>query len=109
MQPEIPAIDTDALAELLPSGIALLDVRQPDEYQAGHVPGAVLVPLDQLPERVGEVPRDAPLYVICQAGARSARAVAFLAEQGIEATNVAGGTGAWIAAGREVVTGDSPA
>ncbi len=97
-----------ALAEARANGAAVVDVRQPDEYEAGHVPGAVLLPLDQLPGRTDEVPRGQDLYVICQMGGRSAKAVAFLAGAGIPATNVAGGTKAWIEAGRPVVEGPDP-
>ena len=101
----LPEVDVAALAEASADGAYVLDVRQPDEYEAGHVPGAVLVPLDQLEARLGEVPRDVPLYVICRSGARSAAAVGALAGAGYSATNVAGGTLAWIEAGHPVVTG----
>ena len=86
-------------------GAAVLDVRQPDEYEAGHVPGAVLLPLDQLGARIDEVPRDEHLYVICKSGGRSAAAVEALTGAGFSATNVAGGTLAWIDAGYPTVDG----
>ena len=105
---EIPEVDVAALADALAQGAAVIDVRQPDEYEGGHVPGAVLLPLDQLEGRTAEVPADGELYVICQMGGRSARAVAYLASVGIEATNVAGGTKAWIAAGEPVTVGPQP-
>ena len=101
----IPEIDVAELARRHAEGAYVLDVRQADEYEAGHVPGAVLVPLDQLEGRAGEVPADRPVLVICKSGGRSAKAQQFLVTQGVDATNVAGGTMAWIDAGNRVVEG----
>ncbi len=84
-------------------------MRRPDEYEEGHVPGALLIPLNELPDRVGELPPASPLYVICRSGNRSAIAVDFLADQRIEAINVAGGTLAWVRAGNDVIAGAEPA
>jgi rhodanese-related sulfurtransferase len=103
----VPEVDVAALAAARETGAAVLDVRQPDEYESGHVPGAVLVPLGELPTALELVP-DGELYVICKSGGRSARAVQLLAETGRSATNVAGGTMAWIEAGYPVSTGSSP-
>jgi rhodanese-related sulfurtransferase len=103
----IVEIDTDALAAHLP-GATLVDVRQPDEYRAGHVPGAALIPLAELPDRVTEVPKGSTVYLICAVGGRSKRAAEWLAGQDYDVVNVAGGTKAWIDAGRPVVTGDAP-
>ena len=107
---DVPEIDIDTLADLRAQGVALLDVRMPDEYEEAHVPGAVLVPLPELAERIGDVPDTAgnPLYVICAAGGRSAKAAAHLRAQGIDAINVAGGTQAWIASGRATAAGNEP-
>jgi len=93
-------ITTDQLATL--SGIAIVDVREPEEYAGGHVPGAVNIPLSQLGERHGELPRDVPVHVICEAGGRSARAAEALTAAGIDAVDVAGGTSAWRTAGHPV-------
>jgi rhodanese-related sulfurtransferase len=101
----VPEIDVAELARRHAEGAYVLDVRQPDEYEAGHVPGAVLVPLDQLEARRAEVPTDRPVLVICKSGGRSAKAVQHLAPLGVDATNVAGGTMAWIDAGNPVVEG----
>ncbi len=79
----------------------LIDVREADEFAAGHVPGAVNIPLSQLDARLEELPGEA-FDVICQAGGRSARAVQALEARGYDATNVEGGTGEWIAEGRTV-------
>jgi rhodanese-related sulfurtransferase len=82
-------------------GVPLVDVREADEFAAGHVPGAVNLPLSTLGERLDELP-DGPFDVICQVGGRSARAVEALTARGHDATNVEGGTGAWIDAGYDV-------
>jgi len=105
----VPEINVDELAERLQAGSFLLDVRQPDEYEAGHVPGAVLVPLGDVPERVAELPAGQPVLIICRSGARSMAAAEFLVSQhGIDAVNVAGGTLAWIQTGRDVVVSTEP-
>lgn len=101
-------IDVDELASRLDSGVVVIDVRETDEYVEGHVPGARLVPLSELQDRVADVPTDVPVLVICKSGGRSARACEFLAPQGRDVTNVAGGTMAWIDSGRPVVTGSEP-
>ena len=86
----------------------MIDVREPDEYAAGHVPGAVSVPLATVADHLDAFRGDEPIYVICQVGGRSRRACEFVEAHGVEAVNVAGGTGAWIASGRETVPGDRP-
>jgi rhodanese-related sulfurtransferase len=87
----------------LPADAVILDVREDDEWAAGHVEGATHVPLGEVPARLGELPDADPLYVICRSGNRSGRAVAWLGQQGIETVNVAGGMRAWAAAGRPMV------
>lgn len=82
-------------------GVPLVDVREADEFAAGHVPGAVNLPLSTLGERLDELP-EGPFDVICQAGGRSARAAQALEARGYDATNVDGGTGEWIAQGYDV-------
>ena len=88
--------------------IRLIDVREVDEYESGHVPGAQLVVLGTVPDNVDAFRGDGPAYVICRSGARSLRACEFVAQHGIDAINIAGGTLSWIRSGREVVTGDQP-
>ena len=83
------------------SGVPLIDVREVDEFAAGHVPGAVNLPMSTIGEHLDELP-DGAFDVICQAGGRSARVVQALAARGYDATNVDGGTGEWIAAGYPV-------
>ena len=93
------------LEQALEGGALLLDVRESDEYAAGHVPGAQLLPLSVLPVRVHELPRDRPVYVVCQAGGRSAQAAQLLTAAGVDARSVTGGTAAWIGSGRPTQTG----
>ena len=101
-----PEISIDELAAALAGGlIPLVDVRQPEEYEAGHVPGAKLIPLADVVARVGEIPVNGPVYVICQSGSRSQRAADYLRNVGIEAYNVAGGTKAWVEAGHDTAHG----
>jgi adenylyltransferase/sulfurtransferase len=74
----------------------LLDVREPVEWEIARLPGATLIPLGELPDRLDELPGDKKLVVHCKSGARSARAVGFLRNSGYEdAWNVAGGINAW--------------
>jgi rhodanese-related sulfurtransferase len=105
---DVPEIDVDLLEHHRAAGAPLIDVRQPDEYEEAHVPGAKLIPLGDLPDRLDEIPTDAPVYLICRSGGRSRRAAQFLIQGGIDATNVAGGTAAWIEAGKPVATGSEP-
>lgn len=84
----------------------LLDVREDDEWQQGHAPGAVHIPMGEVPSRLGEIDQNVPLYVVCRVGGRSLRVVEYLAQIGYEATNVDGGMLAWEAVGRPVVRDD---
>jgi rhodanese-related sulfurtransferase len=101
----VPEIDVESLDAQRANGVALIDVRQPDEYEEAHVPGAVLIPMDEMPERVDDIPMDEPVYIVCQTGARSERVAEWLLRQGYDATNVVGGTSAWMRAGKPVVSG----
>jgi rhodanese-related sulfurtransferase len=92
-------VTVEDLRAALVEGATVIDVREPEEYAAGHVPGAVLVPLATVPAAVERLPRDEPVYVICAVGARSAYAAAYLSHRGIDARTVDGGTGDWAAAG----------
>ncbi len=100
--PEQPPTTT---VDALPEGAVLLDVREDDEFAAGHAPGAVHVPLGDLPARAGEL-ADLPegeLHVLCRSGGRATRAAEWLNENGYDAVVVEGGTGAWVEAGRPLV------
>jgi rhodanese-related sulfurtransferase len=78
-------------------------VRESWEWVAGHAPGAVHIPLGELPGRVDQVPSGRVL-VVCHVGARSARATVFLRQRGVDAVNLDGGLSAWAAAGRPLVS-----
>ena len=104
-----PLVTIEELAAAMAEGpVPLVDVRQPEEYEAGHVPGAKLIPLADVVARTGEIPREGPVYVICQSGPRSQRAADFYRNRGIEAYNVDGGTKAWMEAGHDVAHGPFP-
>lgn len=98
-------IDVHGLAVAQAAGEVVLDVRQPEEYVTGHVPGARLVPLDEVVGRVNELPRHGRVYVVCASGSRSSVAADWLSSVGFDAVTVAGGTTAWRRAGYPLVTG----
>ena len=99
----ISEIEVAALAERVAEGALVIDVREPDEYRAGHVPGAQLMPLATVPDHLDRFRSDGPTYVICKSGGRSMRACEFAAGEGYDVVNVTGGTGAWIDSGDDVV------
>lgn len=86
----------------------LLDVREPDEWAAGHAPGARLVPMGQLPARLAEVPVDREVVVVCRSGNRSGQVTQWLVMQGYDARNLVGGMQAWAAAGRPMEADAAP-
>jgi len=99
---EVPVAEAYRLRE---SGALVLDVRQPDEWASGHIPGATLIPLDQLPNRLGELPRDQSIVVVCRSGNRSAQGRDVLLGAGFTSvTSMAGGMTDWIAASLPVTT-----
>ncbi|MGW1072192.1 rhodanese-like domain-containing protein [Streptomyces sp. NPDC002537] len=102
----IPTVSVDALA----SEDFLLDVREDDEWAAGHAEGALHIPMSEFVARFGELTEKAPgggrVNVICRSGGRSAQVTAYLVQQGLDAANVDGGMQVWEAAGRPVVADD---
>jgi molybdopterin-guanine dinucleotide biosynthesis protein A/rhodanese-related sulfurtransferase len=105
---QVPEVVVAELVAARAAGAPVLDVRQPEEYAEAHVPGAQLVPLAEVLQRIDEVPSDRTVYVICKSGPRSLKAAEHLRGAGIDAVNVAGGTLAWIDAGHPVVRGSEP-
>ncbi|GAA5140757.1 rhodanese-like domain-containing protein [Nocardioides marinquilinus] len=105
----VPTAAVSGVPDPLPEGLVVLDVREQVEFDHGHVEGAVHVPLAELPARLAELPT-AQTLVVCRVGARSARAVAYLVQQGRDAVNLDGGMLEWEAAGRPMVseTGQPP-
>ena len=95
--PSVPVAD-------LPADAPMLDVREADEWSAGHAPTSRHLPMSELPARLDEVPAEQPLYVVCRSGARSARVVAYLTGQGHRAVNVEGGMQEWARQGRALVS-----
>jgi rhodanese-related sulfurtransferase len=100
-------IDIDGLKRELDGDeeTALIDVREPAEFFEAHVPGAVLIPMGQLPSRLEELPRDRTVYVICRSGNRSGAMGPLLDAHGFDSVNVVGGTLAWVRAGHHYDTG----
>lgn len=103
----LPAeVSVTEAAKLRDQGAFILDVREPDEWQAGHIPGATLIPLGQLSSRISEVPADQTVVVVCRSGNRSAQGRDILRAAGLtQSTSMAGGMKAWTAQGLDVVTG----
>jgi rhodanese-related sulfurtransferase len=89
---------------LVRSGAVLLDVREQTEWHAGHAPAAQHVPLGDLASKLGALPKDRRVVVVCRSGNRSARATALLIRSGFTAVNLEGGMQAWAAAGLPVET-----
>jgi rhodanese-related sulfurtransferase len=104
MSQPIPELDVTAVPAELPVGLVVLDVREDDEWRAGHISGAVHIPLMQVPQRVSDLPSDRQILVVCKAGGRSAKATAVLQQQGYDAVNLAGGMLAWEQAQRAMVS-----
>ena len=104
--PVVQEIDVDTL-ELRSAETIVLDVREPEEYEHGHVPGAINLPQADLGSRLDELPHACPLVLICRSGARALRAAQLLRQVGFEqVANVRGGTETWRAAGKALALGD---
>jgi rhodanese-related sulfurtransferase len=105
---QIPTVTVSGIPDPLPEGLLVLDVREDDEWQAGHAEGALHIPISEFVARYGELteaaPQDGRVNVICRSGGRSAQVTMYLVQQGIDAVNVDGGMKHWEAAGRPVVT-----
>jgi len=101
--PELANIDVSAALELASQSAFLLDVRELDEWQAGHSPLATHIPLAELPDHLADLPRDRVIVCVCRSGGRSARAGQFLVENDFEAVNLEGGMTAWANEGQTIV------
>jgi rhodanese-related sulfurtransferase len=94
----------------VPAETYLLDVREDDEWVAGHAPGAHHMPMQTVPARLDEIPADGEVVVVCRSGGRSARVVAYLQAAGRDnVRNLDGGMMAWAGAGRPMVSEDGSA
>jgi rhodanese-related sulfurtransferase len=98
---EVSVAELAAILEADPTA-PVIDVRNPDEYAAGHVPGAVLIPMHVVPVRLQDIPRTSTVYLVCATGGRSAQTAAWLEPQGYDVVNVLGGTQAWVMSGLPV-------
>ncbi|CAM5510148.1 rhodanese-like domain-containing protein [Streptomyces griseus] len=100
----LPSVDAAAV----PSDGFVLDVRENDEWAAGHVEGALHIPMSDFVGRLGELTESAEdgrrVHVMCRVGGRSAQVTQYLVQQGIDAVNIDGGMQAWEGAGRPMVT-----
>ncbi len=99
-------VSVDEASRLRDAGAFMLDVREPDEWAAGHIEGATLIPLGELAARAKEVPADRQVVVVCRSGNRSAQGRDVLLGAGLPSvTSMAGGMNDWAASGKPVVTG----
>ncbi|SEG43195.1 Rhodanese-related sulfurtransferase [Actinacidiphila yanglinensis] len=96
---QLPAVDASAI----PADATLLDVREGDEWAAGHAEGALHIPMGEVVARIGELPEGGTVHVVCRVGGRSAQVTQYLIGQGVDAVNVSGGMLDWESAGRPVV------
>jgi rhodanese-related sulfurtransferase len=96
---EIENVDVESIG----AEAKVLDVREDYEWEAGHIEGALHIPMNDLPERVEELDPDEDVYVICRSGGRSFRVAQWLVGNGYSAMNVSGGMGAWLEAGKPMV------
>lgn len=85
--------------------VRVLDVRNPDEFTAGHIPGAQFIPLPQLTSRIDDLDRRDRIYVVCESGSRAGEATRYLAGHGFDARPMAGGMAAWRSQGLPTAPG----
>ena len=95
-------VTIEELESAIAEGKFVVDVREDYEFAEGHVPNAHHIPLSTVPDRTGDLPVGEEIWIICQGGVRSMKAADFLEAQGFDVVSVAGGTGAWISAGKDV-------
>lgn len=102
----VPQITAEEASQQLADGALLLDVREDDEWAAGHAPNAQHLPLGRIESEVASISKDAPIVAVCRMGGRSQRAAIALRSAGFDVVNLTGGMQAWAAAGLDVVTED---
>jgi rhodanese-related sulfurtransferase len=95
-------VSIDELQTAIAQGAYVVDVREAWEFESGHVPKAHHIALNSVQDCLNDIPRDQQVWVICQSGGRSMTAANYLEANGFDAVSVAGGTGSWIGAGKEV-------
>jgi rhodanese-related sulfurtransferase len=102
----VPEVSAEQGRQMVDDGALLLDVREADEWDAGHAPEAVWIPMAELQARVDELPRDRRIVAICRTGARSGVVAGALFAAGYDAVNLDGGMRAWMADDFAVVASD---
>jgi len=104
----VAEIDVEGLERRSQEDAVVLDVREPEEYAQGHVPGAINLPQAELASRLEELPHDRTLLTMCRSGSRSLRAAQFLKQVGFNrVASVKGGTEAWRAVGKQLAFGEA--
>lgn len=99
-------VDATRAQEMVREGALLLDVREDDEWDAGHAEDALHVALSSVPDALDDLPRDRLIVCVCRSGGRSARAGNFLVEHGFDVVNLEGGMTAWRDSGYALVSDD---
>jgi rhodanese-related sulfurtransferase len=97
---DVPSVPAAEVPAELSDSVILLDVREDDEWADGHAPGALHIPMVDVPARMAEIDIDAEVYVVCRSGGRSMRVVEYLNQVGFDAVNVVDGMVAWQKCGR---------
>lgn len=103
---DIPSVAVAEVPSTAAAAVVLLDVREDDEWALGHAPGALHIPMGDVPSRLGEIDMDAEVYVVCRQGGRSIRVVQYLNRVGFDAIQVNGGMVAWQKIGLPLTTDD---
>ncbi|MGA2432980.1 MAG: rhodanese-like domain-containing protein [Acidimicrobiales bacterium] len=99
-------VDVAQARDLVAGGALLLDVREDAEFDLGHAPGALHVPLADVPDQLAELAKDRQIVCVCRSGGRSARAANFLMENGFNVVNLEGGMTAWAESGAPLESDD---
>jgi len=103
----VEQVDPEEAKELVEGGAVLLDVREDDEWSAGHPPAAIHLPMGRvMNEHAGVLPRDNRVVAVCRTGGRSQRVAVALRQAGYDVVNLAGGVRAWVEAGHDLVAND---
>lgn len=95
-------VNIEDLAITINQGGFVLDVREDFEWEDGHVPNAHHIPMKDVPNNLDKLDDGARIFVICHAGGRSMTIANYLADRGYDVVSVAGGTSAWVDAGKEI-------
>src|SRR3954471_7792902 len=103
MGDSVPEVTAEQGQQMVEEGAVLLDVREADEWDAGHAPEATWIPMGEIQGRLAEISRDTPIVAICRAGPRSRAVAEALAGAGYDVVNVDGGMRAWAAEDYDVV------